>query len=93
MRANRDIDQKHQQLLVVCRERALTLMEYQLLNCCLDGQMTDNEIRKELGLTVDELNEIVEGLRANALVGRRKGVLVTSIEGRSALHSGSRRAA
>ena len=70
----------------ICIEHCLTVKEYQVLTFCMDGHMTDAEIRCELSLTKDQFQEIVEALRAKSLIGRRKGLLIASIEGRSAFY-------
>jgi 3-deoxy-D-manno-octulosonate 8-phosphate phosphatase KdsC-like HAD superfamily phosphatase len=62
------------------------LKEYHLLICCVEGQMTDGEICRELSVNQNQLNDLVDGLKARALIGRRKGILVASIEGRSAYY-------
>jgi len=67
-------------------QHGLSLKEYHLLICCFDGQMTDGEICCELSVEQEQLNELVQGLKARALIGRRKGILVASIEGRSAYY-------
>ncbi len=77
---------KFPELEEYCIANGLTLREYQVLTCTFDGQMTDAEIRAALFLTKPELDELVEGLRAKSLIGRRKGRLIASIEGRSAYH-------
>ena len=74
-------------------EHGLTVKEYQVLTFCMDGHMTDAEIRCELSLTKDQFQEIVEALMAKSLIGRRKGLLIASIEGRSAYYEALPRAA
>jgi len=81
-----EMAKKYAQLDAVCVQHGLTLTEYQILTCAFDGQMTDVEIRHELILTREQFDEIVKGLRARDLIGRRKGCLVASIEGRSAYY-------
>lgn len=71
---------------IVCTEHDLTVKEYQVLTFCMDGHMTDAEIRCELSLTKDQFQEVVEVLTAKSLIDRRKGLLVASIEGRSAFY-------
>jgi DNA-binding MarR family transcriptional regulator len=86
-------EKKYAELEALCVAHGLTLKEYQLLNCALDGKMTDAEIRDALFLAQEQLNEMVERLRARDLIGRRKGRLVASIEGRSAYYDVPRLAA
>ena len=86
-------EKKYAELEALCVAHGLTLKEYQLLNCTLDGKMTDAEIRDALFLAQEQLNEMVERLSARDLIGRRKGLLVASIEGRSAYYDVPRLAA
>lgn len=74
------------QVETVCIEHGLTVKEHQVLTFCMDGHMTDAEIRCESSLTKDQFQEIVEALRTKSLIGRRKGLLIASIEGRSAYY-------
>jgi len=85
MSATKYINSKSQ-MEIVCIEHGLTVKEYQVLTFCMDGHMTDAEIRCELFLTKDQFQRIVDALRAKSLVGRRKGLLIASIEGRSAFY-------
>jgi hypothetical protein len=64
----------------------LTIAEYTLLTCCLDGKKTDGEIRASMGMDADEFDNLVARLREKDLIGRRKGILIASIEGRSAYY-------
>jgi hypothetical protein len=80
------IDQRYRLLESICILHGLTLKEYEILTCAMDGKMTDGEIRACAGVDADEFDELVAGLKARDLIGRRKGYLVASIEGRSAYY-------
>ena len=73
-------------LEAICMVFGVTLAEYTLLTCCLDGKMTDGEIRARMGIDADQFDDLVAALRAKDLIGRRKGMLIASIEGRSAYY-------
>ncbi len=64
----------------------VTLAEYTLLTCCLEGKMTDGEIRASMGMDADEFDRLVARLSEKDLIGRRKGMFIASIEGRSAYY-------
>lgn len=81
-----EMAKKYARLDAVCVQHGLTLTEYQILTCAMDGQMTDVEIRHELIVTHEQFDQIVKRLRARDLIGRRKGVLIAGIEGRSAYY-------
>ena len=80
------MEKKYAQLESVCVQHGLSLKEYHLLICCFEGQMSDGEICRELSVNQNQLNDLVDGLKARALIGRKKGILVASIEGRSAYY-------
>lgn len=81
-----DMEMKAAQLEALCTQHGLSLTEWRILSCCLEGQMADGVICYELFLRPEQLNKMVEGLRARALIARKKGRLVTTIEGRSAYY-------
>lgn len=81
-----EMAKKYARLDAVCVQHGLTFTEYQILTCAMDGQMTDVEIRHELIVTHEQFDQIVKRLRARDLIGRRKGVLIAGIEGRSAYY-------
>jgi len=80
------MEKKYAELEALCVAHGLSLKEYQILSCAMDGQMTDGEIRADLGIDAAQFDELVTGLKAKDLIGRKKGVLVASIEGRSAYY-------
>lgn len=80
------MEQKYALLEAVCIQHGLSLKEYQFLSCCLDGKMTDGEIRAIMGIGPEQFDELAEVLRRKDLIGRRKGMLIASIEGRSAYY-------
>ena len=86
VKAFKIMEQKHRQLEAVCVQHGLSLKEYQILSCCLDGKMNDGEIRANLGIDAAQFDDLVAGLKAKDLIGRKKGVLIASIEGRSAYY-------
>ena len=73
-------------LEAICMVFGVTLAEYTLRTCCLEGKMTDGEIRARMGMDADEFDNLVARLREKDLIGRRKGMLIASIEGRSAYY-------
>ena len=73
-------------LETVCIQHGLSLEEYRILTCAMDGKMTDGEIRACAGVDADQFDELVAGLKSKDLIGRRKGYLIASIEGRSAYY-------
>ena len=73
-------------LEAICMVFGVTLAEYTLLTCCLEGKMTDGEIRARMGMDADEFDQLVTRLREKDLIGRKKGMLIASIEGRSAYY-------
>jgi hypothetical protein len=81
-----DMEMKSAQLEALCIQHGLSLTEWRILSCCLEGQMTDTVICYELFLTQEQLDKLVDGLKARALIGRKRGRLAASIEGRSAYY-------
>lgn len=80
------MEQKFYQLEAICIIHGLSLKEYQILACCLDGKMNDGEIRASMGIDAEQFDDLVAELKAKDLIGRRKGMLIASIEGRSAYY-------
>jgi DNA-binding MarR family transcriptional regulator len=62
-------------------EHGLTLKEYEVLTCCLYGQMTDAEVRNILSMKMDDLDAIVESLVSKELLRRNGRVLAATYEG------------
>jgi DNA-binding MarR family transcriptional regulator len=81
-----DVIERFHRLDLLCRTYGLSLKEWRLLNCCLDGQMTDAEIIYSLSLSRHELDDLLEQMHARSLVGRRRGKIIASIEGRAAYY-------
>jgi hypothetical protein len=46
-------------LEAICMVFGVTLAEYTLLSCCLDGKMTDGEIRARMGIDADQFDDLV----------------------------------
>jgi hypothetical protein len=80
------MEKKYAELEALCVAHGLSLKEYQILTCAMEGKMNDGEIRANLGIDAAEFDDLVAGLKAKDLIGRKKGVLVASIEGRSAYY-------
>ena len=81
-----DMEMRCAQLEAMCMQHGLSLKEWRILSCSLEGQMTDAEICDDLFLSQGELNKLVEGLKARSLIARTKGRLVASIEVDSAYY-------
>jgi DNA-binding MarR family transcriptional regulator len=74
-----DMEMRVAQLEAICLQHGLTLKEWRILSCSLEGQMTDAEICEDLFLNQGELNELVEGLKSRSLIGRTDGRLVRKL--------------
>jgi hypothetical protein len=81
-----DMEIRYAQLEAICIQHGLSLKEWRILSCSLEGQMTDAEICEDLFLNQGVFDKLVEGLTARSLIGRRQGRLVASIGGRSAYY-------
>jgi hypothetical protein len=73
------MEKKYAELEALCVAYGLSLKEYQILTCAMEGKMNDGEICANLGIDAAQFDDLVAGLKAKDLIGRKKGVLVATV--------------